>query len=264
MNNNFNNFRGLQITDKKAADKQATRFIYEGSMATTITCNNRKYHAGFVYSNKQEEQDTAYLYLEKPNSLEIGSVFEWDQNHYLIYKVDKIVKKVLYNKYFCFECNTEIDGVYGYLRGPKTNYINTQLSMQVTEISLAKPVLVLGADIFEIGDIFKTSNRVWRVIEKDNYSSGNSLTYYSLEAFTEIKVSNEEPQNEPEPDEDIHVRAGETITLNTEGGYFTSDIEVKPTITRTTVTFTVPYTCSTIKIAYKTNGEIHEATYKVD
>lgn len=138
------------------------------------------------------------------------------------------------------------------------------------EISLAKPLLILGTDSLAIGDIIRLANlnsadenRVWRILEKDNYST-QGLVYYSLESY----VAREQPNDSTLIPEDVveyddEVRAGAELTLTTEDGYFESDINLKKVITPTKIYVTIPYTASYISFRLKTNGEIISTKYKV-
>ena len=173
--NMFDEFRIRVGVEKSVADKQATNFIFEGSMSTEVSIGEKHYQVGFVYDNK-EEQDKAYLYILKPEEFRIGDVFTWtDSNladhHYIVYDEEKQVKNVRYNKYLCFECNVQVDDVWAYLTGPRSTYINTQLRESLYEVSLAKPVLIMGGDDYAIASVLEIGKRYWRIIEKDNYSA---------------------------------------------------------------------------------------------
>lgn len=268
-NDYFDDFRRLQDADKLATDRNAAKFIFRGSMATTINFAGTEYQVGFVYNNREEE-DKAYLYIFKPIQLPIGGVFTWtDHNNvphqYLIYDEEKSVKRVIYNKYLCFECNVQVDDAWGYLSGPRSTYINTQLRQMLYEVSLAKPVLIMGSSYsdFEIAHILEIGGRNWRVIEKDNYSAPG-LVYYYLEQFVAQKDSDITSLDFKPEEEDPEVwKPGQEITLKTVDGYFESTPAVKARITPTTVSFTVPYDTDEITVVYKTEDEIVTDTYKV-
>lgn len=267
MTNMFDSFRIRQGVEKSVTDKNAVKFIYEGSMATEINVGENHYAVGLVYENKEEE-DLAYLYIAKPETFQVGTVFTWvdtnlAEHHYIIYDEQKQVKNTRYNKYLCFECNVEVDKEWGYLTGPRTTYVNTQLRQSLYEVSLAKPVLVMGQDEYPIASVLSIAERNWRIIEKDNYSAPG-LVYYYLEQYVGRKDSDnvafDMADDEQEADE---WRPGEKVTVPTEDGYFTASIDVNPVITPDYVYFTVPYTATEITIAFKTEGEIVERTYKV-
>lgn len=267
MTDLFDAFRLREGVEKSVVDKNAVKFIYEGSMATEIRIGENHYAVGFVYDN-QEETDKAYLYIAKPETFNVGTVFTWSDTNlvdhfYLIYDEEKQVKNTRYNKYLCLECNVEVDGYWGYLTGPRSTYVNTQLRQALYEVSLAKPVLVMGEDVFAIASVLHIAERNWRIIEKDNYSAPG-LVYYYLEQYVAQKdsetVAEEMPEEEQAADE---WKPGQKIELATEEGYFHSSVDVDPVITPSTIYFTVPYTATTITVAYKTEGVIHEQTYKV-
>ena len=268
MTNLFDDLREQERVEKKATDRNAAKFIFRGSMATTVTYNNTEYEVGFVYQNREEE-DKAYLYILKPQTFAIGSIFTWvDSNtvshHYIVYDEEKSVKTVLYNKYLCFECNVQVDDAWGYMSGPRSTYINTQLRQSLYEVSLAKPVLIMGEDPYKIADILTIGGRGWRVIEKDNYSAPG-LVYYSLEQYVVQKDSEflAEDYFQPDYDEPDQVRPGQTLHIPTIDGYFESDPVVKATVTPDEITLVVPYDIDQLTIAYKTGDEVRTVTYKV-
>ena len=268
-NNYFDDFRRLQGADKLAMDRNAAKFMLRGSMATKIFFEGAEYQAGFVYSNREEE-DKAYLYVFKPTALPIGGVFTWiDHNmnphQYLVYDEEKSVKRVVYNKYLCFECNVQVGDAWGYLSGPRSTYINTQLRQLLYEVSLAKPVLIMGAgtSTFDIASILKIANRNWRIIEKDNYSAPG-LVYYYLEQFVEQKDSTEAAEQfKPDVETPYVWKPGQEVQLSTINGFFQSTPAIKACITPTMVTFTVPYDVDEITVVYKTETETVTETYKV-
>lgn len=264
----FDKFRDLQKIDEVAMDRNAAKFIFCGSMATHVHYKDHEYQAGFVYKNR-EEDDKAYLYILKPACFEAGEIFTWfDTNHiphkYLIYEEEQSVKRVVYHKYLCFECNVQIDDEWGYLTGPRSQYVNTQLRQMLYEVSLAKPVLIMGRKSeYEVSKILTISNRNWRIIEKDDYSIPN-LTYYYLEQFVAPKDSDVIPFFFPEDEQEADTwRPGQEVTLNTVDGYFESSPVVKARITPTTVTFTVPYDTDELTVVYKTEDSIVTERYKV-
>ena len=265
--NMFDDFREQQVVERKSTNRNAAKFIFRGSMSTIINYQGRDYKVGFVYDNREEE-DKAYLYVLKPQIFSIGQIFRWtdtnEQDHfYIIYDEEKSVKDVDYNKYLVFECNVQVDDLWAYMSGPRSTYVNTQLRQALYEVSLAKPVLITGADQYQIAEILSIGGRYWRIIEKDNYSA-QGIVYYYLEQFVTQK-NIDEAVNTFTPDmlefEQLH--PGDEITLNTQDGYFECDYELHATITPDKVMFTVPYDVDQITIAYKTAGLVQEKTYKV-
>lgn len=266
--NMFDGFRYQQRIERKATNRNAAKFIFRGSMATRIYYQGDELEVGFVYDNREEE-DKAYVYVLKPTALAIGQTFLWidhneQEHYYIIYDEEKSVKKVDYNKYLVFECNVLLDDVWAYLSGPRSTYVNTQLRQSLYEVSLAKPVLITGADEHQIADILLIGGRNWRIIEKDNYSAPG-LVYYYLEQYVaqkDTETAVDSFVDDPIPEED-QWRPGELVTLSTEDGYFESDYELNPTISMTSVTFTVPYDVAEINVVYKTDDMIQSKTYKV-
>lgn len=265
--NLFGIVRDQQKNERRATNRNAAKFIFRGSMATTIMYNFHEYQVGFVYDNREEE-DKAYLYVLKPTMFSIGHTFMWadtngQEHYYLIYDEEKSVKDVDYNKYLVFECNVLVDDVWSYMSGPRTTYVNTQLRQSLYEVSLAKPVLITGVERYQVAEILSIGGRNWRIIEKDNYSAPG-LVYYYLELYvTQKDVDEAQESFIPDPVVADQWRPGEVITLSTEEGYFESDCELNPSISMTSVTFTVPYDVPEIHVVYKTEGVIQEKTYKV-
>ena len=263
----FDGLRAQQKVERQATNRNAAKFIFRGSMSTIIEYEGAPYKVGFVYDNREEE-DKAYLYVLKPKMFEIGRIFKWvdtnDQpHHYIIYDEEKSVKDVDYNKYLVFECNVELENEWGYISGPRTTYINTQLRQSMYEVSLAKPVLILGGDTHDISEVLSIGGRYWRIIEKDNYST-QGLVYYYLEQFVTQKNADEaEDTFVPDILEREQFHPGDEIEVNTEDGYFECDYELHATITPNKVYFTVPYDVDHLTIAFKTVGVVEEKTYKV-
>lgn len=265
--NNFDSFRNRQVAERRSADLYAAKFIFQGSMSTKIVLQNDCYDVGFVYDNREEE-DKAFVYVMKPHTFPIGETLMWrdgpHEHYYLIYDEEKSVKKVIYNKYLCFECNVQVDGQWAYLSGPRSTYVNTQLRQALYEVSLAKPVLITGINTYEVSSILTIGECAWRIIEKDNYSAPG-LVYYYLEQYVTQKDT-EEAQMSFIPDEPLganEVRPGDTVTIITEDGFFEADYELHPQITPTSATFVVPYDVTELNIVYKTDGSMREVTYKV-
>lgn len=265
--NIFDQFRSRVGRDMAATDKNAVKFITDGSMATEISVGEKTYAVGLVYDNR-EDMDKTFLYVAKPDTFSVGTVFEWvDTNlashHYLIFDEEKQVKNTRYNKYLCFECNVETEFGWGFLSGPRSKYVNTQLRQMLYEVSLANPVLIMGADEYKIATIIPLGDRNWRIIEKDNYSVPG-LVYYYLEQFVAPKDSDFVPDEFIPNEEDPETwRPGQEIHLETEDGYFHSIPSVKARITPDMVIFNVPYDADEITVVYKTAGEIVSTTYKV-
>ena len=269
MTSMFDQFRSRVGRDMAATDKNATKFITEGSMSTEISVGETTYAVGLVYDNR-EDMDKTFLYVEKPDTFNVGTIFCWtDTNlvdhHYIIYDEEKQVKNTRFNKYLCFECNVETEFGWGYLSGPRSKYVNTQLRQLLYEVSLAQPVLIMGTDEYKISSILNIGDRNWRIIEKDNYSAPG-LVYYFLEQFVAQKDSDFVPDTFIDDDSDYNpdtLRPGQEIRLETEDGYFTSTPAVKARITPTLVTFNVPYDTDEITVVYKTDGSVVSDTYKV-
>ena len=102
---NYDKFRTKISTDKVVEDKIAANFIFSSNLATVISVNNVNISAALAYVNNVEERDRVYTYTHTPITLNIGEIFEWRGEHYLVADHDKMVKNTYYNKYLAFECN---------------------------------------------------------------------------------------------------------------------------------------------------------------
>ncbi len=280
MTTSLDNFRAIQQVDRKAQDEVAAQFITDGSMATEILVSDAWMDAALVYSANPTTPDTAHLYVPRENALNIGTIFattfgsdadckesreDVESLHYFII-VDEVfsVKHVHYHEYNVYECNTLTgEGDRGYITTAR--YINTRIQSDVMEVSLAKPLLVLpGTATYAIGDILHIGNRVWRILEIDDYTS-TGINYYSLESFVAGEDADESTlpdDSAVDSDSDGSLCAGTEITVATEDGYFTSTPAVKAKRTPTQVTFTVPFT-SQFSYSIKENGEVITMEYEV-
>jgi hypothetical protein len=101
----YSKFRAKVSQDKVVEDKIAANFIFSGNLATVISVNNVNISAALAYVNNVEERDRVYTYTHTPDTLNIGDIFTWRDEHYLIADHDKMVKNTYYNKYLAFECN---------------------------------------------------------------------------------------------------------------------------------------------------------------
>jgi formylmethanofuran dehydrogenase subunit E-like metal-binding protein len=101
----FDDFRSKISKEKVVEDKIAANFIFSGNLATVISVNNVNISAALSYVNNVETRDGVYTYTYSDTTLNIGDIFEWRNEHYLIADQDKMVKNVYYNKYLAFECN---------------------------------------------------------------------------------------------------------------------------------------------------------------
>lgn len=268
MTNNFTDFRNIQTLDKTAANLSAAAFIDYGSMSTTITVGNVDYTVGLVYNDKEIDNDRGYLYSKAENAFSIGTTFSWTDSysttrHYIIIDDVPSVKAVSYHQYIVLQCNIVIDGKYGYMMNTAQKYIDTKLQSNIMEISLAKPILVFGEDLYNITDIIPIGTRKWRVLEKDDYST-TGLVFLSLESFVSRNKPDDStilPVDEVEYDEEV--RAGTQLNLATEQGYFISSPEIEAEITPTVIYLTIPYTISSITINTMYNSNVVSKVYKV-
>ena len=262
---NYDAFRNHRLADQQASNKIAGKFIKEGNLATTITYGGSSLDAALAYVN-QEETDKVYVYLDKPQTLNVGGTFIWSDWHFLIVDEFKIVKEVVYNKYLAYECNFSVNNVWGWFRGPMKTYINTQIQDDVVITSQAKPMAILPNGTLTIGQKFMIGDRPWIVIESDDTST-TGLSYYSLEATVlpqpntpEIPAEEEEEEGE---NPNIVVHPLDEVVVTTQDGYFTCDKPIKIIRTLTEVRFTVPFGYQFITVERKNNDVVETIVYEV-
>lgn len=263
---NFDNFKKTQEINGVAKQKIAAKFILEGDTATVIEIENKQYNVAMSYLNK-EDNDKAYVYIEKPDNLAIGSQFYWRKEnlYFIVMDIQKNVAYTAYNKYLAYECNVEIGNIWCYF--DTNHYINTEKKRDLIEISQAKPVLIACGDPWAIKDKIIIKNRPWLIIEKDNYST-DGVTYYSLEATTMDKTvanttlltsamtsSSEEINN---------VKAMDIITLATTNGFVKCDSSaVKFERTKNSIKFKVPFGLNEFTVTVLIDAAEVSTKYKV-
>lgn len=230
--------------------------------------------------NKQE-QDCAYVYTYLDNPLQIGSVWAAKDLHLLISEEITIIKDVNWHKYYCFLCNVEFDGFWGYFLGPEKTHINLNLKKDVVLVSQQKPLLILPGMPLAFQDKIMIKGRAWVVDEYDALSD-EGITYYSLMPTTmskEVIKANEDKsvfieehvEHELELPSDsqqtsaVEIAPNSKITITTEGGYFQASNKSIKVLkhTATEVVFQVPFGIEDLTIQYKQNSEVLERIYKI-
>ena len=279
-------FSRFQERNKKrtvAQNKLNTSFIFKGYPSIEIQGSaDQKIQASIA--NKQEK-DYAYVFTQRQDELEIGSVWTAKNLHLLITEEITIIKDVNWHKYHALLCNVQIDNHWGYFKGPEKSFLDVVLEKEVIWESPQKPVLVLPENVLNFRDKIVIKGRAWLIQEYDAISTPG-LVYYSLKPTTiskEVAAENTgkdiyvEKHEEPiinvvenpisllSEDSVFNISPNVPITLSTEDGYFkTTNKNLKiQKRTASIVVFSIPFGISEIAVEVKEKGDIVTKTYRV-
>ena len=279
-------FSRFQERNKKrtvAQNKLNTSFIFKSYPSIEIQGSaDQKIQASIA--NKQEK-DYAYVFTQKQDELEIGSVWTAKNLHLLITEEITIIKDVNWHKYHALLCNVQIDNHWGYFKGPEKSFLDVVLEKEVIWESPQKPVLVLPENVLNFRDKIVIKGRAWLIQEYDAISTPG-LVYYSLKPTTiskEVAAENTDKEIYVEKHEEPIVNVVENpisllsedsifnispnvpITLSTEDGYFkTTNKNLKiQKRTASMVVFSIPFGISEIAVEVKEKGDIVTKTYRV-
>ena len=279
-------FSRFQERNKKrtvAQNKLNTSFIFKSYPSIEIQGSaDQKIQASIA--NKQEK-DYAYVFTQRQDELEIGSVWTAKNLHLLITEEITIIKDVNWHKYHALLCNVQIDNHWGYFKGPEKSFLDVVLEKEVIWESPQKPILVLHENVLNFRDKIVIKGRAWLIQEYDAISSPG-LVYYSLKPTTiskEVAAENTDKEIYVEKHEEPIVNVVENpisllsedsifnispnvpITLSTEDGYFkTTNKNLKiQKRTASMVVFSIPFGISEIAVEVKEKGDIVTKTYRV-
>ena len=279
-------FSRFQERNKKrtvAQNKLNTSFIFKSYPSIEIQGSaDQKIQASIA--NKQEK-DYAYVFTQRQDELEIGSVWTAKNLHLLITEEITIIKDVNWHKYHALLCNVQIDNHWGYFKGPEKSFLDVVLEKEVIWESPQKPVLVLPENVLNFRDKIVIKGRAWLIQEYDAISTPG-LVYYSLKPTTiskEVAAENTDKEIYVEKHEEPIVNVVENpisllsedsifnispnvpITLSTEDGYFkTTNKNLKiQKRTASMVVFSIPFGISEIVVEVKEKGDIVTKTYRV-
>ena len=279
-------FSRFQERNKKrtvAQNKLNTSFIFKGYPSIEIQGSaDQKIQASIA--NKQEK-DYAYVFTQRQDELEIGSVWTAKNLHLLITEEITIIKDVNWHKYHALLCNVQIDNHWGYFKGPEKSFLDVVLEKEVVWESPQKPVLVLPENVLNFRDKIVIKGRAWLIQEYDAISTPG-LVYYSLKPTTiskEVAAENTgkdiyvEKHEEPiinvvenpisllSEDSVFNISPNVPITLSTEDGYFkTTNKNLKiQKRTASMVVFSIPFGISEVAVEVKEKGDIVTKTYRV-
>lgn len=279
-------FSRFQERNKKrtvAQNKLNTSFIFKSYPSIEIQGSaDQKIQASVA--NKQEK-DYAYVFTQRQDELEIGSVWTAKNLHLLITEEITIIKDVNWHKYHALLCNVQIDNHWGYFKGPEKSFLDVVLEKEVIWESPQKPVLVLPENVLNFRDKIVIKGRAWLIQEYDAISTPG-LVYYSLKPTTvskEVAAENtdkeiyverheepivnvvENPISLLSEDSVFHISPNVSITLPTEDGYFkTTNKNLKiQKRTASMVVFSIPFGISEVAVEVKEKGDIVTKTYRV-
>ena len=279
-------FSRFQERNKKrtvAQNKLNTSFIFKSYPSIEIQGSaDQKIQASIA--NKQEK-DYAYVFTQKQDELEIGSVWTAKNLHLLITEEITIIKDVNWHKYHALLCNVQIDNHWGYFKGPEKSFLDVVLEKEVIWESPQKPVLVLPENVLNFRDKIVIKGRAWLIQEYDAISTPG-LVYYSLKPTTvskEVAAENTDKEIYVERHEEpivnvvenpisllsedgvFHISPNVSITLSTEDGYFkTTNKNLKiQKRTASMIVFSIPFGISEVAVEVKEKGDIVTKTYRV-
>lgn len=265
----FDRFRQRNLDYLKAKDNVNSRFVFAGYPSVELKCGDNSQIAAVV---NQHEKKSAYIFTKVDEPLNIGNIYTAKNLHLLVSEEVTIIKDVNWRKYIAIPCNVEIDGTWGYFKGPEESYINITLKQSVMIESQQKPILVLPQDTLNFEDKVVIGNRGWIVQEYDSISTPG-ITYYSLRpsAVTdkeeEIIRHNDETiviNEEYDDDTNHYVYPTTCNEIATEEGYFKSSTDKIIIKARTSnkVMFILPFGVNEAEIKVKENGEEVIHTYR--
>lgn len=279
-------FSRFQERNKKrtvANSKLNTNFIFKGYPSIEIKGSaDQKIQASVV--NKQEK-DYAYVFTQTQDELAIGSIWTAKNLNLLITEEITIIHDVNWRKYHALLCNVQVDGQWGYFKGPEKSFLDISLQREVVWESPQKPVLVLPENVLDFRDKIVIRGRAWLVQEFDAISTPG-LVYYSLKPTTVSKEVVEEntnkevyiekyekveatvtetPIEEMLDDSVVRIGANIPIEIATQDGYFKSNnknIKIEKR-NMNVVVFSIPFGVTEVVIEVKEKGDIVEKTYRV-
>ena len=264
--NSFERFKNKQRRRDSANEHYNAQFIFNAYNSTIIHNEDVELQAAVV---SKQEKDQGYIYTHYNDTLEVGSVWETNNLHWLIIEEIISIKDTDYHKYFALLCNVDLGITWGYFKSRLGIYNEQDTALQ----SQQEPQITLPGSLLDFQDKIVLNGRPWIVQEYDSISTPG-ITVYSLQAST---ISKEETQDrnsyivdvervapelvvdEPvviEPDK-LEIGHNVPVTLTTTGGYFKYMGNVK-VIKRsaTEVTFSLPFGVDEVEVSVKQNGEV--------
>ena len=281
----MNSFQRFQARNQKRIEANQSlnsNFIFKGYPSIQIKKDDVSVQAAVV---NQHEKDKSYVYTRIKDELKIGEVWMAKTLPILITDEVVIIKDVEWHKYIGLNCNLNVEGHWGYFKGPEKSYISISLDKDAAWSSNQKPVLVLPEHVLGFEDKIVIKGRPWLVQEYDAISTPG-LVYYSLTATTVskhiadankdkdvyIERKNEDTKIEilEEPistfrGDIVHTAANLDLTVTTEGAYFktsNANINIKKH-SMNEVIFSIPFGIDEVIITTKEKGDEVTTTYRV-
>lgn len=278
----FERFKARNQKRVEANQSLNANFIFKGYPSVQIKKDDVSVPAAVV---NQHEKDKSYVYTRLQDELKVGEVWTAKTLPILITDEVVIIRDVEWHKYIGFNCNINVEGRWGYFKGPEKSYISISLDKDAAWSSGQKPVLVLPEHVLGFEDKIVIKGRPWLIQEYDAISTPG-LVYYSLTPTTVSKHIAEENKDKEvyieRKNEDIKIEIleepistfrGNTIstaanldlTIPTEGAYFkssNSNINIKKR-SMNEVIFSIPFGIEEVTITTKKRGDEVTTTYRV-
>jgi hypothetical protein len=274
-------FKNRTEAEKDSNKTQRSLFISESASSTEI------YHitedtyktAAFVKEHREGmDQSLLFTYADEELPVEAGHYIEIKEKTYLVFMEYRHSAEEFYKKFKLVECNGVIKqegkddlpaAYFGSLRsfmsltGSDTNGINFSESTE-------KPILLTSDKDFLRKDYrFMFMDDIYKILTSD-YKSNPGIAYLSIKEvpYNEVVDNVDSAGNIPKPSQNYSsdsVYAGDELTVNTNSGYFDTDVRVD-IINRTSdqVTFKVPYGVDNLIVGTKNElDELATTEYKV-
>ena len=284
----FDMFRRKMEADRCCRLKQESRFIIEGSSATTIevlTADGEPLDVGpaaLTISDK-DGPDTSLVFTYKPQKdeqqfLVKGNYFRQKGRNkvFFVYEDVEVVRDVGYVKQKAYECNVrfrfEDEDItrYGYYVSSLAKYVDDTLQNNLSITVNEKPIMILpykkgvkiGTKLAIVGEEDGKFNllKPWQVVEIDELTN-DGVMYLSLELSSFDKIAPPKMATFTRENSMPTLRANRPITFEIKDGVFKTSSKVQiVSKTASKVVFKIPYGIETITITTLEEGE---KTYKV-
>lgn len=220
--NSLERFRRLHDIKEQCLNNKTSYFLKNHESSTTITINRTEEEIqGVLILNDADGPDSAFLYVSIDSDFQVGDYFTWKTTTFFAYEKVEIVKNVDFIKYKILQCNVYVnDSFWAYFLGPLRKITDVNLTNN-TEFSKMVPTLIAPVnDQLIEGQRIIFNNQRWNIEDSDIYSI-QGIGYYSL-----TRSFNNLEETDLEELESFNY-INEKITLNTEEGYFESNVPIK-------------------------------------
>ena len=124
MMTSFERFKARNQKRTVANQSLNANFIFKGYPSIQIKKDDVSVQAAVV---NQQEKDKAYVYTKTNDVLKVGEVWRAKDLPILISEEITIIRDVNWRKYIGLICNIEVDGHWGFFKGPEKSYISVAL-----------------------------------------------------------------------------------------------------------------------------------------